>query len=70
MLFPEQDIQWCARARACVCVCVCVCVCMRVCVCVCVFHTAHKVMPDVEAMEKVLQHPQVFFIQEALVLNQ
>ena len=27
-------------------------------------------MPDVEAMEKVLQHPQVSFIQEALVHNQ
>ena len=27
-------------------------------------------MPDVEAMEEVLQHPQVSCIQEALVHNQ
>ena len=47
---------------------VCVCVCL--CVCVCVFHTAHRAMPDVEAMEEVLQHPQVSCIQEALVHNQ
>ena len=34
--------------------------------CVCVFHTAHRAMADVEAMEEVLKHPQASCILTTL----